>query len=189
MQSIPLARLFARDFCRYNIARRGLSRVAYPGQGNARARMWDRREVEQPTSFRLTLITLNPGSWRQKGKGITMNTINGMSFYDSLTKLTIGFLLTWWCLLKILYSNIQIQDKDLHEVLFIALYIVVCYWIGYLWQAVHCVFSQDDIIWDDRDVVDRTKLTNVKFIFTDGTTKVFSGNASIKRHMASDAWD
>ncbi len=189
MQSIPLARLFARSDCRYNIARRGLSRVAYPGQGNARARMWDRREVEQPTSFRLTLITLNPGSWRQKGKGITMNTINGMTFYDSLTKLTIGFLLTWWCLPKILYSNIQIQDKDLHEVLFIALYIVVCYWIGYLWQAVLCVFSQDDIIWDDRDVVDRTKLTNVKFIFTDGTTKVFSGNANIKRHMTSDAWD
>ena len=26
----PLARLSARDFCRYNIARRGLSRVAYP---------------------------------------------------------------------------------------------------------------------------------------------------------------
>jgi len=27
----------------YNISRRGLSRVAYPGQGNARARMWDKR--------------------------------------------------------------------------------------------------------------------------------------------------
>jgi len=31
-----------------NISRRGLSRVAYPGQGNARARMWDKREVEHP---------------------------------------------------------------------------------------------------------------------------------------------
>ena len=31
-----------------NISRRGLSRVAYPEQGNARARTWDKREVEHP---------------------------------------------------------------------------------------------------------------------------------------------
>ena len=35
----------------YNILRRGLTRVAYPGQGNARARAWDKRTVETPTSF------------------------------------------------------------------------------------------------------------------------------------------
>lgn len=35
----------------YNISRRGLTRVAYPEQGNARARTWDRRTVETPTSF------------------------------------------------------------------------------------------------------------------------------------------
>ena len=35
----------------HNILWRGLTRVAYPGQGNARARMWDKREVEIPTSF------------------------------------------------------------------------------------------------------------------------------------------
>ena len=34
--------------CLYNISRRGLSQVAYPGQGNARARMWDKRTVEHP---------------------------------------------------------------------------------------------------------------------------------------------
>lgn len=79
-----------------------------------------------------------------------MNTINGMSFYDSLTKLTIGLLLTWWHLPKILYSNIQIQDKDLHDVLFIALYVVVCYLAGCLWQAISCVFPQDNTL-DNKD--------------------------------------
>ena len=38
----------------YYISRRGLTRVAYPGQGNARARRWDKREVVTPTSFYLT---------------------------------------------------------------------------------------------------------------------------------------
>ena len=47
----------------------------------------------------------------------------------------------------------------------------------------------DDIFWDDRDVIDKTRLTNVKFIFTDGTTKVFSGYSNIKKHMPSDAFD
>ena len=50
-------------------------------------------------------------------------------------------------------------------------------------------YSWDDIFWDDRDVIDKTRLTNVKFIFTDGTTKVFSGYANIRKHMTSDAWD
>ena len=50
-------------------------------------------------------------------------------------------------------------------------------------------YSWDDIFWDDRDVIDKTRLTNVKFIFKDGTTKVFSGYANIKKHMSSDAWD
>ena len=49
-------------------------------------------------------------------------------------------------------------------------------------------YSWDDIFWDDRDVIDKTRLTNVKFIFTDGTTRVFSGYANIKKHMTSDAW-
>ena len=34
-----------------NISRRGPSRVAYPGQGDARARMWDKREEEHPRLF------------------------------------------------------------------------------------------------------------------------------------------
>ena len=35
-------------------SRRGLTRVAYPGQGNARARQWDKRKVVTPTSLILT---------------------------------------------------------------------------------------------------------------------------------------
>lgn len=50
-------------------------------------------------------------------------------------------------------------------------------------------YSWDDIFWDDRDVIRKTRLTNVKFIFTDGTTKSFSGYANINKHMTSDAWD
>ena len=34
-----------------NISRRGLTRVAYPWQGDARARQWDKRTVVTPTSF------------------------------------------------------------------------------------------------------------------------------------------
>ena len=37
----------------YNTSRRGLSRVAYPGRGNARALMWDKREVRATHVFRL----------------------------------------------------------------------------------------------------------------------------------------
>jgi hypothetical protein len=33
----------------------GYLEVAYPGQGNARALTWDKRGVELPTSFRLTI--------------------------------------------------------------------------------------------------------------------------------------
>lgn len=50
-------------------------------------------------------------------------------------------------------------------------------------------YSWDDIFWDDRGVIEKTKLTNVKFIFTDGTTKVFSGSVNISKHMTADAWD
>ncbi|MBO7051248.1 MAG: hypothetical protein J6W24_01110 [Prevotella sp.] len=49
-------------------------------------------------------------------------------------------------------------------------------------------YSWDDIFWDDRNIIDKTRLTNVKFIFKDGTTKVFHGYSNIKKHMTSDAW-
>lgn len=50
-------------------------------------------------------------------------------------------------------------------------------------------YSWDDIFWDDNNIIAKTRLTKVKFIFTDGTTRVFSGYANIKNHMTSDAWD
>lgn len=50
-------------------------------------------------------------------------------------------------------------------------------------------YSWDDIFWDRRGIIEKTRLTNVKFIFKDGTTRVFSGNANIIKHMTSDAWD
>ena len=43
--------MVSADKC--NMSRRGLTRVAYPGQGDARARMWDRQEVEHPRLSRL----------------------------------------------------------------------------------------------------------------------------------------
>lgn len=50
-------------------------------------------------------------------------------------------------------------------------------------------FSWDNIFWDDRDIIEETRLTNIKFIFKDGTTRVFNGYANINKHMTSDAWD
>ena len=50
-------------------------------------------------------------------------------------------------------------------------------------------YSWDDIFWDERGIIKDSKLTSVKFIFKDGTTRVFSGNANIRKHMAADAWD
>lgn len=50
-------------------------------------------------------------------------------------------------------------------------------------------YSWDDIFWDERSIIENTKLTSLKFIFKDGTTKVFSGSANIKKHMTADAWD
>ena len=48
-------------FVRFNISRRGLSRVVYPEQGHARARTWDKRESRAPTSFRLPCWTAESG--------------------------------------------------------------------------------------------------------------------------------
>lgn len=40
--------LCASEGASCNMSWRGLTRVAYPGQGDARARAWDKREVEHP---------------------------------------------------------------------------------------------------------------------------------------------
>jgi len=46
--------------CSLNISRRGLSRVAYPWQGDARALHRDKRS-RAPTSFRVTILTAESG--------------------------------------------------------------------------------------------------------------------------------
>lgn len=50
-------------------------------------------------------------------------------------------------------------------------------------------YEWDDIFWDDNGIIDKSRLTRVKFIFTDGSTRVFSGYANIAKHMTPDAWD
>lgn len=50
-------------------------------------------------------------------------------------------------------------------------------------------YTWDDIFWDYNDIIRETRLTRIKFIFKDGTTKVFSGYNNINKHMTSDAWD
>lgn len=50
-------------------------------------------------------------------------------------------------------------------------------------------YSWNDIFWDDRDVIEEARLSNVKFIFSDGTSKIFSGYGNIKKHMTIDAWE
>ena len=110
--------------------------------GNARASTWDKREVEQPTSFRLTLITLNLGSWRQKGKGITMNTINGMTFYDALTKFIIGFLITFLWLPGIINSGSCSCSCGVSlNAVQTFLYVILCFIAGFIWEAL-CDFCR-----------------------------------------------
>lgn len=51
------------------------------------------------------------------------------------------------------------------------------------------LYTFDEVFWDEYDVIDRTRLTNIKFIFKDGSTKVFSGASNIEKHFSRDAWD
>ena len=61
--------------------------------------------------------------------------------------------------------------------------------IGPIEKGEDARYSWDDIFWDERNIIEKTRLTNVKFIFTDGTTRVFSGYNNITKHMTADAWD
>ena len=65
-----------------------------------------------------------------------MNTITGISFYDALTKLTIGFLLTWWWLPSIIIENCSVDLCDNYfSTISNCLYIIACFIIGCLWQS------------------------------------------------------
>lgn len=60
--------------------------------------------------------------------------------------------------------------------------------IGPIEKGEEARYSWDDIFWDERNIIEKTRLTNVKFIFTDKTTRVFSGYKNIEKHMTADAW-
>ena len=66
-----------------------------------------------------------------------MNTITGISFYDALTKLTIGFLLTWWWLPSIIIENCSVDlCYNYFSTISNCLYIIACFITGCLWQAI-----------------------------------------------------
>ena len=50
-------------------------------------------------------------------------------------------------------------------------------------------YSWEKIFWDEYDVIKKCRITAIKFTFKDGTVKSFSGNANIRKHFSSDAWD
>ena len=66
-----------------------------------------------------------------------MNTITGISFYDALTKLTIGFLLTWWWLPSVIIENCSVDLCDNYfSTISNCLYIIACFITGCLWQSI-----------------------------------------------------
>lgn len=50
-------------------------------------------------------------------------------------------------------------------------------------------YSWEKIFWDEYDVIKNCRITAIRFIFKDGTSKAFSGYANIRKHFTSDAWD
>lgn len=67
-----------------------------------------------------------------------MNTINGMTFYDALTKFIIGFLITFWWLPEIINcgSNYCSCGVSLNAVQTF-LYGILCFIAGFVWEAVY----------------------------------------------------
>ena len=47
-------------------------------------------------------------------------------------------------------------------------------------------FDWDEIFWDDNDIIDEVRITNITFTFFDGTTKSYSGRANIDKHRAGN---
>ena len=54
--------------------------------------------------------------------------------------------------------------------------------IGPLEPGESASWSFDDMFYDKNDVIRRVRLTNIKFIFKDGSTLNFSGASNIDRH-------
>lgn len=47
-------------------------------------------------------------------------------------------------------------------------------------------YDWDEIFWDDNDIIDEVRITNITFTFFDGTTKSYSGRANIDKHRAGN---
>ena len=54
--------------------------------------------------------------------------------------------------------------------------------IGPLKPGETATWSFDDMFYDKNDVIRRVKLTKITFIFTDGTSKTFTGSTNINKH-------
>ena len=61
--------------------------------------------------------------------------------------------------------------------------------IGPIYPGDDGSYSWEKIFWDEYDVIKECRITAIKFIFKDGTTKSLNGYANIKKHFSSDAWD
>ena len=47
-------------------------------------------------------------------------------------------------------------------------------------------YDWDELFWDDNDIIDEVRITNITFTFFDGTTKSYSGRANIDKHRAGN---
>ena len=50
-------------------------------------------------------------------------------------------------------------------------------------------YDWDEIFWDDNDIIDEVRITNITFTFFDGTTKSYSGKANIDKHRAANCYE
>lgn len=50
-------------------------------------------------------------------------------------------------------------------------------------------YSFEKVFWDEYGVIDRCKITAIKFIFRDGSSKSYNGYINVNKHIADDAWD
>ncbi len=71
-----------------------------------------------------------------------MNTINGMSFYDALTKFIIGFLITFWWLPEIINCGLTYCSCGVSlNAVQTFLYGILCFIAGFVWEAL-CDFCR-----------------------------------------------
>ena len=109
--------------------------------GSAKAWWWDKRDVQHPRLFRSLklLLTAEYGvAVGRKKDVITMNSINGLNFYDALTKFIIGFLITfWWLPETIICGSAYCSCGVSLNAVQTFLYGISCFIAGFVWEAVY----------------------------------------------------